>query len=199
MSRKKMGQSRRPQILEGLLLAVAERGLYHCNMSDVARHAKVSRGILHYYFKNKDEMIAELVLHVKDQNLLAFQERIRQIQDPWEQIRASLWYPVEVYRETGPVLAKVWIEFWGLATHHKDVHDFILEIQSALRMHFRDILAKGQQQGAFPTDLDTDRTASVILAALEGMVLQWHTSPETFAFLPELQALERMLRRLLVA
>jgi TetR/AcrR family fatty acid metabolism transcriptional regulator len=193
MGRKQMGDTRRRQILEGLLKAVGEHGLQRCNMTNVAEAAGVSRGILHYYFKNKDEMIGALVAHLKESYLPDFRDQTSQIEGPQEQLNKSLWYPVQTFGQGGAALAKVWIEFWGLAAHHPEVHQFILDGQQALRAHFVEILKAGIDQGVFSDDIRPEKLASVILAALEGMVLQWHFNPENFSFVGEMKALELLL------
>jgi TetR/AcrR family fatty acid metabolism transcriptional regulator len=193
MGRKQMGDTRRRQILDGLLKAVGEHGLQRCNMTNVAEAAGVSRGILHYYFKNKDEMIGALVAHLKESYLPDFRDQTSQIEGPQEQLNKSLWYPVQTFGQGGAALAKVWIEFWGLAAHHPEVHQFILDGQQALRAHFVEILKAGIDQGVFSDDIRPEKLASVILAALEGMVLQWHFNPENFSFVGEMKALELLL------
>jgi hypothetical protein len=45
----------------------------------------------------------------------------------------------------------------------------------------------------FSDDIRPEKLASVILAALEGMVLQWHFNPENFSFVGEMKALELLL------
>jgi len=196
MARKKMGDTRRPQILEGLLQAVAERGFGACNMSDVAEAAGVSRGILHYYFKNKDEMIAALVAHLRDTNLFAFEETT-QVGNAWQKLQASLWYPVNAFGRGGIPLARVWVELWGLGPHHPDVHRFILDVQSALRAHFGKILQEGLDKKLFAAGMQPARLASVILATLEGLILQLLYDPEHFDFRANLSGLESMLEEYL--
>lgn len=197
MARKKMGDTRRPQILHGLLEAVAERGFGACNMSDVAEAAGVSRGILHYYFKNKDEMIAALVAHLRDTNLFQFHEEISQVGDAWQKLKASLWYPVNAFGRGAIPLARVWVELWGLGPHHPDVHRFILDVQESLRGHFRKILQEGLDKKIFAAEMQPARLASVILAALEGLILQLLYDPEHFDFRANLSGLELMLEEYL--
>ncbi|HUU00075.1 MAG TPA: TetR/AcrR family transcriptional regulator [Myxococcota bacterium] len=197
MARKRMGDTRRRQILDGLLEAFAKRGLQNCNMSDVAEAAGVSRGILHYYFKNKHEMIGALVAHLRDSNLMEFKSSMDEIDDPLDRLKASLWYPIQAFGPSGAALARVWIEFWGLAAHHSEVQKFILDVQGTLRDHFRQIVELGLERKEFLPDIHPERTASIVLAALEGLVLQWHFNQETFSFIGEIKVLEVMLERYL--
>jgi TetR/AcrR family fatty acid metabolism transcriptional regulator len=197
VGRKPMGDTRRPQILEGLLKALGEHGLRELNMSRVARAANVSRGILHYYFKNKDEMLAALVSHLRDTHLRHFQDHVAARADPSEQMRAALIYPVERFGPAGATLAKVWIEFWGLSNRQPQVKAFILSLQGELRRIFSGIVERGQESGAFRKDLDPRQLAALILGALEGLMLQWHFDPASVSFIKELMALEDMIARAL--
>ena len=196
MARKKMGDTRRKQILEGMLKAMAEHGLMKINMSDVAEAAGLSRGILHYYFKNKDEMIGALVAHLRDLHLLRFRSLTEKIEDSWQLLKDSLWYPIHAFGSSGGApLARVWIAFWGLASHHEDVHTFIIDVQRELRRHFREIIQAGVATGSFSLNVNPERLASVILSVLEGSIVQWHMSPDTKLVSDNITELEKMLQK----
>jgi len=195
MARKKMGDTRRKQILEGMLKAMAEQGLMKINMSDVAEAAGLSRGILHYYFKNKDEMIGALVAHLRDLHMLRFRSMTEKIEDSWQLLKDSLWYPVQAFGTGGAPLARVWIEFWGLASHHPEVHSFINEVQQELRRHFREILQAGIATGSFSVEIHPEHLASLILSVLEGSIVQWHMRPDTKLVSDNIGQLEKMLEK----
>ena len=190
-----MGDTRRPQIINGLLDAVVEKGLHNCNMSDVAKAAGVSRGALHYYFKDKNEMISTLVAHLRDTNFMKFRDTVSEVEDYFGQLKESLWFPVKAFGEQKVGLAKVWIELWGIAAYHPDVHDFILEAQTNLRKHFMKIINDGIKAGSFRSDVDPQSLASVLLATLEGLIVQWHFAPDTFSFPKALMAFEALLEQ----
>ena len=192
-----MGETRRKQILEGLLQAVADHGLKDLNMSEVADAAGLSRGILHYYFRNKDEMIGALVRHLKETHFQDYAKKVVTSDDPWERLQASLFYPVITFGKQGASLARAWIEFWGLSNRHAEVRSFVLGLQQDLREHFRQVIEYGIAQGAFRRDADPMRLATLILGTLEGLMLQWHFDPEGINFAEELKLLEDTLNRAL--
>ena len=52
---------RRRMLAESALAAVADRGFANTGLRDIAQHSSLSHGSLHYYFRDKDDLIAESV------------------------------------------------------------------------------------------------------------------------------------------
>jgi TetR/AcrR family transcriptional regulator, transcriptional repressor of bet genes len=64
MGRKKMGNVRRAQILAALYDCLAETAYENISVKKLAERAGVSHGIIHYYFKDKDEIVEALMLSI---------------------------------------------------------------------------------------------------------------------------------------
>ena len=60
MGRKSIAHKRREQILWALYDCLSEKGHEKVTINTIAAQAKLSPGIIHYYFKNKDEIISVL-------------------------------------------------------------------------------------------------------------------------------------------
>ena len=58
---------RRRMLAESALAAIAERGYAHTGMRDIAQHSALSHGSLHYYFRDKDDLIALAVWNYKSE------------------------------------------------------------------------------------------------------------------------------------
>ena len=56
--------ARRAQIIECAVEAIAELGFAQASLAQIAKRAKVSSGVILYYFAGKDELIREVVAHV---------------------------------------------------------------------------------------------------------------------------------------
>ena len=61
MPRKPNTDERRRQIVAGLLAAMAEHGYERASIQAIGRHAGLAPGLIHYHFKNKEEILLELV------------------------------------------------------------------------------------------------------------------------------------------
>src|SRR5882757_6604673 len=56
--------ARRAQIIECAIEAIADLGFAQASLAQIAKRAKVSSGVILYYFAGKDELIREVVAHV---------------------------------------------------------------------------------------------------------------------------------------
>lgn len=57
----KRSATRRREILRAAARVFAERGYYACTVEDIARAIGVSKGVIYYYFRSKDEICTEVV------------------------------------------------------------------------------------------------------------------------------------------
>src|SRR5258706_16282690 len=56
--------ARRAQIIECAIETIAELGFAQASLAQIAKGAKVSTGVILYYFATKDDLIREVVAHV---------------------------------------------------------------------------------------------------------------------------------------
>jgi TetR/AcrR family transcriptional repressor of bet genes len=61
MARKPNTGQRREQIVNGLLEAIGEHGYDKATIQAIAQKAGLAPGLIHYHFKNKEEILLELV------------------------------------------------------------------------------------------------------------------------------------------
>src|ERR1700761_6121582 len=58
--------ARRAQIIDCATQAIAELGFAQTSLAKIAKRAGISTGVISYYFAGKDDLIAEVVVHVFD-------------------------------------------------------------------------------------------------------------------------------------
>ena len=172
MARKKMTDERKRQIFIGLFHTVVKKGFSHCTITEIAEAANVSRGILHYYFKNKQEMLLELMRVLGETHYEGLQRMIAETDDPREKLKGVVRF--QYLDESKPFhdTAGVWVEFWGQAPHDREVREAVSAIQSRLRRLIADLIVQGMDKGVF-RNVDPQCTASVIMSMMEGPTLQW--------------------------
>jgi len=67
MANRPNSEQRRAEIVNGLLLAIAEQGYAKATIQLIAQRAGLTPGLLHYHFKTKAEILVELVKTLSDQ------------------------------------------------------------------------------------------------------------------------------------
>ena len=79
---------RRPQILAAAAEVIAERGLVKTRIADVAERAGTSPPAVLYWFRSKDELLAEaLTVDAEERFYIEMRERIHLLERPRDQLR----------------------------------------------------------------------------------------------------------------
>ena len=94
---------KRQAILDTTLRLISQNGFHGTSMSQVAKEAKVSAGIIYHYFVSKDELINELYKSIKEKIVQAIMQDFdteqplkSQIQQVLRSaIRYAVWHPQE--------------------------------------------------------------------------------------------------------
>lgn len=60
---EELRQSRRQQIMDAALELFAIEGYGHCTISNLAKHAGISKGLMYNYFDSKEELLAAIIEH----------------------------------------------------------------------------------------------------------------------------------------
>ena len=68
--------------------SVARRGVAGSTFDHVAREARVSRGLLHYYFGTKERLLAEVVRHDCELRMAALDDQLAPAADADDVIEA---------------------------------------------------------------------------------------------------------------
>ncbi len=158
------------QILEAAVRTIAAKGLADSSVQDIAAAAGVSKGVVHYHFESKDELLAKVV------NLACtvMAERVRAaFLEPGtaaERMRRAiteLWF----VRRSGVPEIRVIMEAMTVAVHDPALH---ATIGAALRTSREQVVQVGftnlEEMGLAPR-FAPDTMARLLLGALDGLAL----------------------------
>lgn len=175
---------RRDQLVESAIAVMAEHGLERASTHRIAQHAGVSQGIVHYAFADKAALLAAVVEAVAQR----IRDRLAEHPDATvDELLRAFWR----YVEETPDLQRLQYE---LTTHamrdpetawlaQRQYEAYLDILETAMRP-----LAPGVPGAA------RRRRARLVLAALDGLILQWvvfrdrkvaHASLEDLAALVE--------------
>lgn len=105
--------ARRVQIIEATIATIAERGYSRTTLTDVARRAGLSHGLLLFHFDSKDRLLAETLDYLSDEYRSNWQAALAAAgAKPEEQLAALVEadFKTEVCR---PDRLGAWCAFWG--------------------------------------------------------------------------------------
>jgi len=77
-----MAKQRRAQIIDAFYRCIKRDGLQNASTRRIAEEAGVKPSILHHYFKDRDEMIEELVKNVVDDLTTRYSAEISRYKSP---------------------------------------------------------------------------------------------------------------------
>lgn len=95
MGRKSNAPERRYQIIWALYDCLAEKGHEKVTVKEIAKKADLAPGVLHYYFKTKDDIVSTLAATLIEKYTEDLQACIRETQTPEQKIRVAIEFIIE--------------------------------------------------------------------------------------------------------
>jgi TetR/AcrR family transcriptional regulator, fatty acid metabolism regulator protein len=154
---------------------IGERGMHDVSLEDIAAEAGVSKGILLYYFKSKEN----LVLATMRWALSATAERIRTAMTgahtPEAKVLAmidAIWVRAEVNR----AFYLTYIDLAGHAARNESFTELSATFHSIVDRLYAEAVRAGVEAGAFAVE-SVEEAASAVRAIIDGLFLQWLQDP----------------------
>jgi AcrR family transcriptional regulator len=164
--------ARRTQILEAAIACFSRQGFHRTTMQDIVRQSRLSPGAIYNYFRGKEEIIEAIAKerHAKERELFAEARREATLQKTLHRVRdfffGSLNHPAERERR------RVTIQYWAESQRNRKILRLTRRGLEEPRTHLAGILQQAQRRGDISNRMDPDTTASFLIAAFHGLVLQ---------------------------
>ena len=163
--RPQIDHVRRPQLLEAAAGVIAERGIASTRIADVAERAGTSPPAVLYWFKSKDELLAE-ALTVDEER---YYRRLTERMDALESSRDRLWLLLESSAEEYD--SRLWMEIWTRALRDRSTRRARRRLDQRWRAQIAELIRDGQRSGEFG-DADADEVALVLASLIDGLAVQ---------------------------
>jgi TetR/AcrR family fatty acid metabolism transcriptional regulator len=168
-------EARREQIINVTIETVAAQGFSSASLSEIAKQADVSKGVISYHFDSKDELIEETIGALLVQENTYIKSRVDAEETAAGKLRAYITGTFE-YIQSNPANAVAMWELWGSFDSAEQKKGLNSRLYEPCRRHLESIFRLGQRTGEFrPFPMHT--AASVIQAAIDGIWLQWVFEP----------------------
>ena len=171
MSKPDVAAERKDQIVRATVECIIKHGYYNFSMQDVARTAGVSKGIIHYYFLNKDDLMMSVLDRVAGDIERVLAEDMENIADPIEKLKIFISVCFNVVRSTKEYY-QVNMDFWTQINQKQEVRQVISRHYAKFRESCAAVIDEGIRTGAFKK-VDSSMHASIIIAIIDGISLQW--------------------------
>jgi len=160
-------------ITNAALRLFAQRGFVSAALDEVAQEAGITKGAIYWHFKNKDDLFAEILVHIR-----------------------SVWHvmvfePCQTTKEPRERIEQLFAAYLQFFTAEPEVCLFLQRVQLESDPRFAQQVTKmfeqtvrfiaqtfddGKKQGIFRKQVDSRLTAYMILSALGGANIQCHAN-----------------------
>jgi AcrR family transcriptional regulator len=163
------GTARRAQILAEMIRLIGEHGVDASSLRTVAGGLGLSQAALRHYFPTRDDLLVA-VYREYEHSSAPNDPALSAVDD----MRASA-----DRNRTVPGLVQLYTALAAAAVQegHPVARDFIRDRFRALRAELADVVRRDQAAGALRADLDPDDLASLVMAASDGLQVQWLLDP----------------------
>jgi TetR/AcrR family fatty acid metabolism transcriptional regulator len=161
---------RRRQILDAAIRVFARQGFHSTRVADIADEAGVAYGLVYHYFTSKEQVLNELFSERWSLLLQAIGEAEANASEPREKLEAVAAFIVESYRHDPELMKVIIVEVTRAANSFGRTH--LPEISQAYDLIAK-IVADGQAQGAFRSDVDPYFASMTFYGAIEQLLTGW--------------------------
>jgi TetR/AcrR family transcriptional regulator, repressor for uid operon len=170
-------EARRLQILDVAARCFARQGFHRTTMEDIVRKLKSSPGAVYCYFRGKNDIVAVIAeqRHKRESALLAELLASGNIAEGLQHLAGAFFQMLQDPEERER--RKVTIQIWAESLRDKRMRK-IVERGIRQRDLLTTALRNAQRAGQLREDLDTDALSRVLLALVQGFILQQAWEPE---------------------
>jgi AcrR family transcriptional regulator len=184
-------------ILEAARTCLGERGYAATTIAEIATEAGVSRGLLHYYFKSKEELLAQVVRTSTEAQLEMMAAMFAQSETAHD-LATGLANGLRAIVESDPTYINLALELWTVARESPLVARELEDLYRRFREAIRENLAEAAMRGVISPTIPLDGLAALLVGITDGLIWQFLINPELVADEAMWEALEMAVRALLV-
>lgn len=187
---------RRGDIVRAAYRLIAQRGLEGLRFANIARAAGINNGTLLYYFAGKDALIEAVGKFLVDQYSQSGAPRSAdRATNALDELR---WEFSDAATRLNDDAGVVYTELLARAQRDPAVAALLLDIDASWRGWLVGIVERGQAQGLFRDNLDTELVATTIMASIRGAGMQAMVMPDEAAAASAMETIAKLIEHWLL-
>jgi AcrR family transcriptional regulator len=159
------------RIVAAMRRSVACRGAAGSTFDHVAREAGVSRGLLHYYFGTKEQLLAEVVRHDCELRMRFLDEQLGAASTA-EDFLDGLVASLDEMVGRDPEFMTLLFELFTLSRRNSDIAAELAELLRRTREHVAGLLAEKEREGVLHLRADPEAIAEILFSLADGIALR---------------------------
>ncbi|MBN1374576.1 MAG: TetR/AcrR family transcriptional regulator [Dehalococcoidia bacterium] len=178
---KQIAVARKRQITQAAYEIIAEKGYYNFTMMDIAKRAGVSSGLIHHYFRDKENMLVTLLREMQQSVRITTEQAIEEVSDPKEKLEVFMdraFALVETQRE----YLYVTYDFLTQIKFNERMQRIMTKLYRGYRETMVEILREGKAKGTFKKNVDEHYTSTLFVSIMLGVELQYVIDNTSFFY-----------------
>jgi AcrR family transcriptional regulator len=164
------------RIIDAMRSSVAQRGTAGSTFDVVSREAGVSRGLLHYYFGTKEQLLAEAVRRDCELRLERLQRQLSTAKTADDFI-ALMAQSLQDTISEDPEFVTLVFELFTLSRRNAEIAVAYEGLMRSTREQVAGMLASAQGDGVLHLHAEPDAVAEVLFSLGDGFALRMLTEP----------------------
>ena len=164
-------QDSRDEILKAAMHLFANRGFHETSMSEVAREAHVSKALIFWHFKTKEELFVAVLNRLLEPYFIDFAEEAG-VLDERAQIKKLVEFYLDFVRDNASSVRFFLAQMLHDQRFSEGLNEQVLKIYSGYRGMLVELIARAQQKGLCPVRFTPEAGAGFLLSALNGILIE---------------------------
>ena len=169
---QQLAQDKKQLIIDAAFEVLGEKGMAKTSIKEIAAQAGITPGLVHYHFKNKDELLAAVVRSMS-----------AKIGKNWQRLRESepnasfmdiAFNALETQVSVNEKLYRARFELYAAAMQNDAIRPEIVKVLTQARKGMAISFAKS----GFDNTKDHEPLASILYACLDGLAMQAIVDPK---------------------
>jgi AcrR family transcriptional regulator len=169
---RSQSQDSRDEILKAAMHLFANRGFHETSMSEVAREARVSKALIFWHFKAKEELFVAVLNRLLEPYFIDFAEEAAAMDE-----RAQIQKLVEFYllfvRDNASSVRFFLAQMLHDQHLSESLNDQVLKLYTGYRAMLIELIASAQQKGLCTRNSPPEAAAGFLLSALNGLLIEY--------------------------
>lgn len=175
-----ISEMRRAQLIRAAYKVVSRKGYYNFTIKDIAKESGLSSGLVHYYFKDKQDLLLNLLKDINSNMKSYLNKELVRTQNPKDKL---ITYMDQAFglAEKEKEYFYVLIDFWSQTKHNPRMRKANNRLLRSYRDECAAILKEGISSGVF-RDVDVAFAAATIVSVIQGTIVQYVLDNEAFNY-----------------
>jgi TetR/AcrR family transcriptional regulator, transcriptional repressor for nem operon len=190
--KRRRREETRQRLMESALGVFARNGYERATVDEIVREAGFSKGAFYVHFEAKEDIFWAMLDERVNRQLEAFRGAVNPDLPVAENLKLVLSSLFSLNQDD-PSWSALFMEFTAHASRDKKVREQLAAMYRSWRSFAVETLNAGRETGLVRPEIDVEFAASLLIAIVEGSIMQSRLAPDSFDLEATVAPLSRFL------